>query len=205
MLASGFQAAFDQCGAGKASDRSDVRNRTFRLGRNVAFRTSEMSIRAAHSVATIQDEMRLDTRRGDGAVRDGMVDAIDGVLAELCCQRALRMSRSRKHHKTARILIEAVNHAERDVNATPAQTSQQCSSVVDDRFLVSRLIGDAEHSGRFVDDDHVAVVKHDCTLGKRTGPELACSLIDGNDRIRRDTRSGVEAALAIYRDPPLSA
>src|SRR5713101_6544069 len=128
MLASGFQAAFDQRGADKASDGSDVRNRTFRLERNVALRTSEISIRAAHSVATIQQEIRLDPRRGDSTVRDGMVDAIDGVLAELRCQRALRTSRPRKHHQTARILVEAVNHAERGVNATPADPSQQGSS-----------------------------------------------------------------------------
>ena len=43
--------------------------------------------------------------------------------------------------------------AERGVNATPAHTSQQRSSVVDDRFLVPRLIGDAEHPDRLVDDD----------------------------------------------------
>src|SRR5216683_464691 len=123
MLASGFKAAFDQRGARKVGDRSDMRNRTFRLDRNVALRTSEMSVRAAHSVATIQDEIRLDARRGDSTVRDGVVDAIDGVLAELCCQRALRMSRPRKHHQTARILVEAVNHAERGVNTTPAHPS----------------------------------------------------------------------------------
>src|SRR6266853_438563 len=123
MLASGFQAAFDQRGAHKTSDRSDERNRTFRLDRNVALRTSEISIRAAHSVATIQQKIRLDTRRGDSSVRDGMVDAIDGVLAELRCQRTLRMSRPRKHHQSARILVEAVNHAERGVKATPAHPS----------------------------------------------------------------------------------
>src|ERR1700693_4254163 len=123
MPAAGFQAAFDQRGAHKGSDRSDVRNRTFRLDRYVALRTSEMSIRAAHSVTTIQQEIRLDTRRGDSTVRDGMVDAIDGVLAELRCERSLRMSRPRKHHQPARILVEAVNHAERGVNATPAHLS----------------------------------------------------------------------------------
>src|SRR5713101_2596471 len=123
MLASGFQAAFDQRGAAKCSDGSDVRNRTFRLDRNVALRTSEMSIRAADSVATIQEEIRLDTRRGDSAVRDGMVDAIDGVLAELCCQRALRMGRPRKHNQAARVLVEAVNHSQLGVNAMPAHLS----------------------------------------------------------------------------------
>src|SRR5206468_6986603 len=125
--------------------------------------------------------------------------------AELCCQRALRMSRPRKHHKTACILVEPVNHAEWSVNARPTHTSEQRSSVVNERFLVPWLIGDAEHPGRLVDDDDVAVVKHDCALGKRTGTELACSLIDGNDRVRRDARCGVEAALAIYRDAPLGA
>src|ERR1700736_4525989 len=39
MLASGFKAAFDQRGTHEASDRSVVRNRTFRLDRRVALRT----------------------------------------------------------------------------------------------------------------------------------------------------------------------
>src|SRR2546423_9403474 len=107
MLASGFKAAFDQRGTHKASDRSDVRNRTFRLDRSVAVRTSEMSIRAADPVATIQEEIRLDTRRADSTVRDGMGDAIDGVPAELSCQRALRLGRPRKHHQPARIIVDA--------------------------------------------------------------------------------------------------
>ena len=118
--------------------------------------------------------MRLDTRCGDGAVRDGMVDAIDGVLAELCCQHALRVRRPRKHHQAARVLVEAVNHAEPGVDATPAHPSQQRSSVVDERVLVPRLVGDAEHPDRLVDDDDVAVAKHDRALGKRTGAELGC-------------------------------
>ena len=150
MLASGFKAAFDQRGANKAGDRSDVRNRMFRLDRSVALRTSEMSIRAAHSVATIQEEIRLDTRGGDSTVRDGIVDPINGVLAELCCQRALRMGRPRKHHQAARILVEAVNHAELGVNAMSAHPSQQRLSVVDERVLVPWLVGDAEHPNRLV-------------------------------------------------------
>src|ERR1022692_1246437 len=123
MLASGFKAAFDQRRTHKAGNRSDVRNGTFRLDRGVALRTSEMSIRAAHSVATIQEEIRLDTHRGDSTMRDGKVDAIDGVLTELPCQRALRVDRPRKHHETARVLVEAVNHAELGINATPARSS----------------------------------------------------------------------------------
>src|SRR5439155_14188395 len=188
MLASGFKAAFDERGTYEASNRSDVRNRTFRLDRSVAVRTSEMSIRAAEPVVTIQEELRLDTRRGDSTVRDGMVDAIDGVPAELCCQRALRLDRPRKHHQAARILVEAVNHAELRVSATSAHPSQQCSSVVDERVLVPGLVGDAEHPDRLVNDDDVAVVKHDRALGKRTGTELGCALVDENDRTGRDTR-----------------
>src|SRR5438552_13556720 len=57
MLASRFKSAFDQGGTHKASDGPDVGNRTFRLDRSVALRTSEMSIRAAHAVATIQEEI----------------------------------------------------------------------------------------------------------------------------------------------------
>src|SRR5437667_12051592 len=116
MLASGFKAAFDQRGTREASNRSDVRNRTFRLDRSVAVRTSEMSIRAADPVATIQEEIRLDTRRGDSTVRDGMVDAIDGVPAELCCTSALRLGRTREHPPAAPILGESTNHDELDVH-----------------------------------------------------------------------------------------
>ena len=134
-----------------------------------------------------------------------MIDAIDGVLAELCCQHALRVDRPRKHHQAARVLVEAVNHAELGVNARPAHPSQQRLSVVDERVLIPWLVGDAEHPDRLVDDDDVAVVKHDRALGKRTGTELGCPLVNGNHRTRRDTRSGVETALAIYRDAPLSA
>ena len=123
MLASGFKAAFDQRGAHKARNRSDMRNRTLRLDWNASLRTSEMSIRAAYSIATIQDEMRLDTRRGDSAVRNGMIDAFDGVLAELYCQRALRMSCPRKNNQAARILVEAVNDAQLGVNALAAHLS----------------------------------------------------------------------------------
>ena len=118
MLASGFEAAFDQRGAGQGSDRPDVRNRSFCLDRSGALRTAEVSMRAAQSVATIQQEKRFDPLRGDGAVRNGVIDAIDGVLAELRCQRALRMGSPRKHHQAARILVESMNHAERGVNAT---------------------------------------------------------------------------------------
>src|SRR5450755_963429 len=105
MLASGFKAAFQQRGTHKAGNRPDMRNRTFRLDRSVALRTSKVSVRAAHSVATIQDEMGLDTRCGNDAVRDGMIDAIDRVLAELCCEHALRVDRPRKHHQAARVLV----------------------------------------------------------------------------------------------------
>src|SRR5207248_10489065 len=125
MLPSRFKAAFDQRGTRKAGDRSDVRNRTFRIDWSVAARTPEISERAAHSIATIQEEIRLDTRRGDSTVGDGVVDAIDAVLAELCCQQALRMGRPRKHHQAAGVLVEAVNHAELGVNAIAAHPSQQ--------------------------------------------------------------------------------
>ncbi len=53
MLASGFEAAFDQRGTREVRDRSDVRNRTFSLDRGVAGRTSEMSVRAAYSIPTM--------------------------------------------------------------------------------------------------------------------------------------------------------
>src|SRR5437667_9426277 len=112
MLASGFKAAFDQRGTREASNRSDVRNRTFRLDRSLAVRTSEMSVRAADPVATIQEEIRLDTRRGDSTVRDGMVDASDGLPAELSCQRALRPGSPSKHYQAARIPVEPLSYSD---------------------------------------------------------------------------------------------
>ena len=160
-------------------------------------------MRTAHSVATIREEIRLYPRRDDRTVRDGMVDAIDGVRAELGCQRTLCGSRPRKHHYAASILVEPVNHAELRIDTRGTDPPEQRSGVVGDRLLVPGLIGDAEHPGRLVDNDEVAVVKHDCTLGERAGAELGRRLIDGNHCTRRHTRRGVEAPLAIEGDAPL--
>ena len=91
MLASRFEAAFDQRAAREDSDRPDVRHGPFRVVRSVAPRASKMSMRATHSVAAIGDEIRLDVGRGDDAVRDGMVNTIDGVGAKLRRKLALRM------------------------------------------------------------------------------------------------------------------
>ena len=167
MLTSGFKAAFNQRGAHKLSNRCDVRNRTLRRDRNLARRTPEMSIRAAHSVATIHNEICLHMRRGDSTVRNGVVDAIDRVLAELRRQRALRVSRAREHNQAARVLVETVNDAQLGIDAL-ALSSKHRSSVVDEGVLVPCFVRDAEHRDRLVDDHDVPVKKHDRTLG--SGP-----------------------------------
>jgi len=205
MLASGFEAAFDQRGADQSADRPDVRNRSSCLEWSGALRTAEVSMRAAQSVAAIQKEKRFDPLRGDDTVRNGEIDAIDGVLAELRCQRALRMGSPRKHHQAARILVESMHHAECGVNAPLVHLPQQRTRVVYGRFPVLRLVGDAEEPRWLVDDDDVAVAKHDGARGKRTRAELRCPLVDGNHDARRDPRRRVEAALAIYADAPLGA
>src|SRR5438132_1712790 len=105
MLAAGFEATLDQRGARKPGDRSDVRNRTFRLDRSVTLARPKVSVRSAHSIATIHDEIGLNTRRADSTVRDSIIDAIDVVRAELCCQHALRIRRPRKNHQATRILV----------------------------------------------------------------------------------------------------
>ena len=149
--------------------------------------------------------MRLHAHRGDDAVNDRLIDAIDVVGPELRREQTLGNRRSRKDHQAARILVEAVNDSQRSVIATPAHPPQQRSSVDAERVLVTRLIGDAQHPGRLFDYDHVAVEKQDRAFGKRAGAMLECQLIDDNHRIRRDTRRRVEASLAIYRNAPLRA
>ena len=83
--------------------------------------------------------------------------------------------------------------------------SQQRSSVVGERVLVPRLVGNAQHPGRLVDDDDVAVGKHDRALGKRTGAKLGRLLVDDDHRARRNARRRVEAALAIDGDAAFGA
>src|SRR5216117_2913743 len=83
VLPPGFEAAFDQGRTRERSDRSHVRDRTLRLGRNSAPGAPEVPIGAAESVAAIHDEMSFDTFRGDFAVRDRMIGALDVVRAEL--------------------------------------------------------------------------------------------------------------------------
>ena len=81
MLPPGFEAALDQGRTHERSDRSDVRNRTLRLGRNSTLGTPKVPIGTADSVAAIRDEMSFDTLRSDRAVRDRMIDALDVVRA----------------------------------------------------------------------------------------------------------------------------
>src|SRR5690349_3088291 len=72
MLPPGFEAALDQGRARERSDRSDVRDRALRLGRDSPSETPEETVGAAKSVATVQNEMGFDSLAGHHAVRDRM-------------------------------------------------------------------------------------------------------------------------------------
>src|SRR4029077_14950297 len=111
MLPPGFEAALDQGRARERSDRSDVRDRTLRLGRNSTPGAPKVPVGAADSVAAIGDQMSFDTLRGDLAVRDRMIDALDVVRAKLRGEDALRARGAGNHHQAARALVEPVNHA----------------------------------------------------------------------------------------------
>src|SRR5437879_1635951 len=177
MLPPGFEAALDQGRTRERSDRSEVRNRALRLGRNSTPGSPKVAIGAADSVAAIRDQVGFDALRGDRAVRDRMIDALDVVGAELYGQNALRVHGAREYHQAARLLVEPVNHAELGGRAASAHSPQQGSRAVDERVFVARLVDDAQHSGGFVDDDDVAVEVRHRALGQGAGTELRSAFV----------------------------
>src|SRR6267143_5285748 len=178
MLPPGFEAALDQGRTRERSDRPDVRNRALRLGRNSTPGSPKVAVGAADSVAAIRDQMSFDALRSDLAVRDRTIDALDVVRAELYGQNALRVRGAREHDQAARVLVEAVHHAEPAAGAASAHSPQQGSRAVDEGVLVARLVGDAEHSGGLVDDDDVAVEVRDRALGQGAAAELGRAFVD---------------------------
>ena len=168
------------------------------------FGAPKVPVRAAKAVSAIEEQVRFHARRRHRAVRNGVIDAFRIVRAELRRQRALRRCRPGKHHEAARFLVQAMDYAELGVD-TVAHAAQQRSSMVGERVPVPRLVGHAQHSGRLVDDDDAAVGKHDRALGKRSGAKLRRLLIDDDRGTRRNTRRGIEAALAIDGDAALGA
>ena len=205
VLTSGLEPTLDQRSTGKLGNRFDVRHRAFRFGRRMAFRPSKVAVRAAHSVAAIQHEMRIDARRGDGSMHDGVVDALDVMRTELCREHAFRLRRSREHHESARVLVEAMHDADLRIEAATAQASQHGSRVVGKRVLVARLVGNAQHSRGLVDHDDVAVEIYDGALGQRPASELGCAFIDDDDRVWRDAKGGIETALSVNADASVDA
>jgi len=205
VLPPGFQAALDQGRTRERRDRLDVRDRTLRLGRNSAPGTPEVPVGAADSVAAIRDQTSFDALRGDLAVRDRMIDALDVVRAELRRQDALRVRGACEHDQAARVLVETVNHAERAVEAASAHSPQQGSRAVGERVLVARLVGDAQHSCGLVDDDEVAVEVRDRALGQGAVAELSRAFVDDHHRAGRNAQGRVEAPLAVHRHAPLAA
>ena len=172
----------------------------FRVDRRVAVRTPEVTIRAAHPVATIGKQVRLDTRRVDDTVRDGMVNAFDRVPAELGCQQPLGLGGPREYHHAARIFVQPMHDAELGVDALFVDPSQQRSCVVDERFLVTCFVGNAQYPNGLVDNHDVGVVENNGTLRKRAAAELGPMRVDDKHRTACDPRCRVEAALAIQRD-----
>src|SRR5205814_1877398 len=166
MLPPGFEAALDQGRTLERGDRPDVRDRTLRFGRNSAPGTPKVAPGAADSVAAIRDQVGFDALRGDRAVRDRVIDALDVVRAELYLQDALRVQGAREHHQAARVLVEPVNHADSRLEAASAHSPQQGPRAVGERVFVARLVGDAQQSGGLVDDDDVAVKERDRALGQ---------------------------------------
>src|SRR5260221_4759385 len=205
VLPPGFQAALDQGRTRGRGDGPDVRARALRLGRNSASGTPEVPVGAADSVAAIRDQMGFDALRGDLAVRDRVIDALDVVRAELHRQNALRVRGAREHDQAARVLVEAVHHAEPAAGAASAHSPQQGSRAVDEGVLVTRLVGDAQHSGGLVDDDDVAVEVRDRALGQGADAELGRAFVDDHHCAGRNAQGRVQAALAIHRHPPFAA
>ena len=205
MLTTGFKSTLDQRSARKRGNRFDVRHRAFRFGRRMVFRPSKVAVRAAHSVAAIQHEMRIDARRGDGSMHNGVVDALDVMRTELCREHAFRFRRSREHHESARILVEAMDDAELRIEAATAHASQHRSRVGGERVLVPRFVGNTQHSRGLVDHDDVAIEIHDRALRQRPGSELRCAFIDDDHRIARDAKGGIDTALSVYADASIDA
>ena len=200
MLTPRLQPAFDQRGANEVGDGPDVRHRPPRLLRRRGRSRPEVSVRAAQLVTTIPYQVRLDTRRRHDAVRDRMVNAIDGVIAKLCRQDAFGQRAAREYHEPRRILVESVNHAQRTIDIATTDASQNGSSVIDQRVLVPGRVGDRQHAGRLGDDHDVRVVEDDRALGEKVAAQFRPLLVDGDHCARRDAKRGVEAAFAVYGD-----
>src|SRR5258707_8080847 len=203
VLAAGFEAALDERRALEPLDRLHVRDRALRIGGRIATRAPEVTIRAAQSIAAIRDEVRLYVRLVDDAMRDGVVDAIDVVNAELRREDALCLRRSGEHHEAARILVEAMDHAQPHVG--PAHASQHRAGVFGERVPVARLVGDGEHPGWLVDDHDIAVGIHDRALRERALVELRSLLIDDDGRVRKNACRRIEAALSVDGDAAFAA
>src|SRR5262249_52353953 len=120
VLSPGFETALDQRRALKRGNRPYMRDRPLRIRRNSAPVSPEVAPGAADSVAAVRDQMGVDALRGDRAVRDRVVDALDVVRAELRGEDALRVRGAREDDQAARVLVEPVNHADTAVDAASA-------------------------------------------------------------------------------------
>ena len=178
VLAAGFEAALDQRGAGERRERPHVRHRAFRLGRNIALRAPKVAVRAANAVAAIQEKVRLDARRRDGAVRNGVIDAFRIVRAELRRQRALRRRRPRKDHQAAGVLVEAMDHAELAVDAVAPVPRSSVRAWWASVSLFPGSSATLSIPAGLSTTTTLAVGKHDRAVGERSGAKLRRLLID---------------------------
>jgi hypothetical protein len=126
-------------------------------------------MRAANAVAAIGNEVRLDPRCRHRPMHDRVIDAMDIVRAKLRGQQALGRRGPCQHEEPARLAVEPMHDAERAVGAPLFHAAQRGPGVLSERVVVARLVGDAQHAGRLVDDDDIAIGEHDGLLRRRPG------------------------------------
>src|SRR5688572_23531702 len=102
----------------------------------------EVAERPAQAVAPIEEQVGLDTCRGELPVDDGVVGAFYLVTLELRCEIALGTHRARERHDATRIPIEPMHHREGYIAASLA--AQQRAHVLDKRLVVARHVRHAQ-------------------------------------------------------------
>jgi len=131
------------------------------------------------------------------------VTLVDVVLTELRGERALRIGGPREGDEPARVAVEPMDDAEAHFLLPGAP--QELAGVLDERFLVALLVGDAEDTRGLVHDDDVPVDEDDRVALERSLGELGSVPVDGDDRALGNAGGGVDAALAVDGDAAFGA
>src|SRR5262245_16992305 len=97
----GFEAAFDDGVAVQSFDRLDMRHGA--LPQLAILRAP------APTVPAVGNEPRFDCLLANIPPRDGQIDAIDTVAAELQPEKPLGIDSAREDHQAARLAIDAVH------------------------------------------------------------------------------------------------